>query len=61
VCHHLDGGVKLAADKGSWPWFCGDERYHHVDFTDVQAMGHRQATMVDRDVSIVAEMKECVI
>jgi hypothetical protein len=61
VCHHLNGGVELATDDESLPWVHGDEGYCHADFAHIQAMGHRQATVVDRNVPVIAEMKECVI
>jgi hypothetical protein len=60
VCHHLDGGVGLAADDRPRPRFYGVKGYHHADFTHVWAMGHRQAAAVDRDVPVVAKTEECV-
>jgi hypothetical protein len=61
VCYHLDGGVGLAADDRSRPRLHENERYHHANFTHMEAMGYRQAAAVDRGVPIVAETKECVL
>jgi hypothetical protein len=61
VCHHLNGSVRLATNKGPRPQLSGVEGYHHVDFRHIQAIGHRQSTMVDRSVPVVAEMEEYVV
>jgi hypothetical protein len=61
VCCLLDGGVRLITDGGSHPWLHRVEEYHHTSFAHVQAVNHRQATMVDRNFPILTKMEECVI
>jgi hypothetical protein len=46
---------------GSHPWLCRVEGYHHADLTPVQVMGHRHAIVVDRNVPVVAKVKERVV
>jgi hypothetical protein len=40
VHHHLNIGVRLAADDGPRPWLHGVEGYRHSNLTHVQAVGH---------------------
>jgi hypothetical protein len=35
MCHHLNGGVSLAADDGPRPWLCGVKGYHHANLAPV--------------------------
>jgi hypothetical protein len=54
VCHHLDGGVRLAVDDGPRARLRGVKGYRHTDLAHIQAIGHRLAVAVDRSVPIVA-------
>jgi hypothetical protein len=60
-CRLLDGVVELAVDDSPHPWLHRVEGYCQDDLTHIQAMGLRPAALVDRNVSVVAELKECVI
>jgi hypothetical protein len=57
----LDGGVGLAADNGSHPWMCRVEGYRHAGLAYVQAVNHRQAIVVDRNLPVLAKMEECIV
>jgi hypothetical protein len=61
VCHHLNAGVRLAADDGPRPRLCGVKGYHHTDLAPIQAMGHGQSATVDQSIPVVAKMDECVM
>jgi hypothetical protein len=61
VRHHLNAGVRLAANDGPRPRLRGVKGYHHADLSPVQAMGHGQSAMVDWSVPVVARMDECVV
>jgi hypothetical protein len=61
LCRLLDGLIQLDPDDGCHPRLRRFEGYHHVDLTLVLAMGQRHATVVDRNVPIVAELAEYVI
>jgi hypothetical protein len=39
VRHHLNAGVRIAADDGPRPWLHGVEGYRHADLAPVQAVG----------------------
>jgi hypothetical protein len=49
VCHHLDAGVRLAANDGPRPRLCGVEGHHHANLALVQVMGLGQLTTVDHN------------
>jgi hypothetical protein len=57
----LDGVGYLTADDGSHPRLYRVEGYHHADLAHVQIMGYRHATMVERNVSVVAEVEERIV
>jgi hypothetical protein len=61
VRHQLNVGVGLAVDDGPQSRLHWVEGYHHADLTPIQAVGHGQPAMVDRSVSIVAKMDECIV
>jgi hypothetical protein len=60
-CCLLDGVVELTVDDGPHPWVHGVEGYHQADLPHIQAMGRRQATVVERVVPVVVETTECVV
>jgi hypothetical protein len=57
----LDGVGYLTADDGSHPWLCRVEGYHHADLAHVQTICYRHATMVERNVPVVAEVEERIV
>jgi hypothetical protein len=61
LCRLLDGLIQLDPDDSCHPRLHRVEEYHHVDLALVLAMGHRNAAAVDRSVSVVAELAECVV
>jgi hypothetical protein len=61
LCHLLDCFIQLDPDDGCHSRLHWVEGYHHVDLALVLAMGHRQATAVDRSVPVVAELAECIV
>jgi hypothetical protein len=61
VSRLLDGSVRFAADDGPHPWILLVEGYHHASLAYVQAIGHGQATEVDRYFPVVAEAEKCVV
>jgi hypothetical protein len=61
LCCLLDGLIQLNPDDGCHPWLHRVVGYHHVDLTLVLVMGHRHATVVDRNVPVVAELAECIV
>jgi hypothetical protein len=61
VHHHLNAGVRLAADDGPQPRLRVVEGYNHANLALVHAMGCGQSETVDRSVPIIAKMDECVI
>jgi hypothetical protein len=61
LCRLLDSLIQLDPDDGCHPWFHQVKGYQHADLALVLAMGHRHATAIDRSVSVVAELAECVV
>jgi hypothetical protein len=61
VCHQLNTGVRLTADDRPQPWLCGVKGYRHADLALVHAMGRGQSATVDRSVTVIAKMDECVV
>jgi hypothetical protein len=61
LCRLLDGLIQLDPDDGFHPRLRRVEGYHHVDLALVLAMGHRHATTIDRNISVVVQLAECVI
>jgi hypothetical protein len=61
LCRLLDGFVQLDADDDCHPWLRLVEGYLHANLAPVLAMGHRHAIAVDKNVSVVAELGECVV
>jgi hypothetical protein len=57
VCCLLDRLVQLDAADSYSPRLCRTEGYRHADLTPVLTMGLRHATMVDRNVPVVAEVE----
>jgi hypothetical protein len=60
VLHHLNAGVRLAADDRPRSWLRGVEGYRHANLTHVQVI-LVQSAMVDRSVPVIAKMDECVV
>jgi hypothetical protein len=61
LCRLLNGLIQLNPDDSCHPRLHRVEGYHYVDLALVLAMGHRHAAAVDRSVSVVAELAECVV
>jgi hypothetical protein len=61
LCCLLDGLIQLDPDDSCYPRLHQVEGYHHIDLALVLAMGHRHAAAVDRSVSVVAKLAECVV
>jgi hypothetical protein len=61
MSHHLNGGVGLGANDGTWQRLHGVEGYHHAHLTHIQAMGHGPTTTENRCIPVVAETEECVV
>jgi hypothetical protein len=61
LCRLLDGLIQLDPDDSCHPRLHRVEGYHHIDLALVLAMGHRHAAAIDRSVSVVAELAECVL
>jgi hypothetical protein len=61
LCRLLDSLIQLDPNDNCHPWLHRVEGYHHVDLALVLAMGHRHAAAVDRSISVVAELAECVV
>jgi hypothetical protein len=61
VHHHLNTGVRLAADDGPRPWLRGVKGYRHADLALVHALGRGQSATVDWSIPVIAKMDECVV
>jgi hypothetical protein len=60
-CRLLDGAIELTVDDDLHPQLQLVEGYCQTELTHVLVIGLRHATVVERDVSDVAETDECVI
>jgi hypothetical protein len=61
LCRLLDSLIQLDHNDSCHPWLCQVEGYYHIDLTLIQAMGHRHAIAVDRNVPVVAQLAECIV
>jgi hypothetical protein len=61
MCRLLDGLIQFGPDDDCHPQLQRVEGYHHINLALGLAMGHRQATAVDRNVPVVAELAECIV
>jgi hypothetical protein len=61
VRHHLNAGVGLAVDDGPRPRPRRVKGYRHTNLAPVQVVDPGQSAAVERSVSVVAKMDECVV
>jgi hypothetical protein len=56
VRHHLNTGVRLAANDGPRPWLRRVKGYRHTSLAPVQVVDPGQSATVDRSVPVVVKL-----
>jgi hypothetical protein len=57
----VDCVIQLNANDSGHPWILQINRNHHADLALLHAMSRGHVSTVDRNISMVAELEECII